>query len=154
MALANDGFHIVDYYNQMFVVNNEVMSKAKFPGMEEYLYPSEDLYPGDGIAGDIEGTFEWSFETGDIGTDDPYHKYLKRILLRIWLDTSTRMRIQIMYDSSDEWIELMDYYATRKRSYEIPVVVQRCDHCRLRFSGWGDFRMFSIAKQTEEGSGT
>lgn len=152
MALANDGFHIVDQDNRMFVVNYEVLVQALFPGMDS-LYPDDDLYPGDGIGGEIEDTVDWSFESGDMGMGDPYHKYLKRLIVRLWLDTGTRMRIEVMYDSSGEWKELVNYHATRKRSYEIPVAVQRCDHCRIRFSGRGDFRLYSIARQTEEGSG-
>lgn len=154
MAMANAGFYVVDYSNQMFVVNNEFIEIALFPMRDEsHYYPSGDIYPGNGAAGDMEEAVEWSFETGDIGMMDPYHKYIKRLLIRLLLETETKMRIEIMYDSSGEWINLMEYYATRKRSYEIPVVVRRCDHCRLRFSGLGDFKLFSIAKATEEGSG-
>lgn len=153
MAMANEGFYIVDYDNRLLVVNNEVIEVAVFPlRSEKYFYPNDDIYPGNGTVGDLEETVGWSLETGDIGMNDPYHKYIKRIIIRILLDADTKMRMEIMYDSSGEWINLMEYYATRKRSYEIPVVIRRCDHCRLRFSGWGDFKLFSIAKVTEEGS--
>lgn len=83
----------------------------------------------------------------------PFQKYIKRILLRLWLDTSSKIRVEVMYDSSDEWINVMEYYATRKRSYEMPIPVQRCDHMRIRMTGWGDFKLYSIAKVVEEGSG-
>ena len=123
-----------------------------------YLSPAY-TYPGNwapeyAATGNVEETFEWRFETGDIDLGSPYQKYLKRIIVRVWLDTSSKMKIEVNYDSSDDWEEAVELYATKKRSYEIPIPVARCDHMRIRFSGWGEFKLYSIAKIVEEGSGT
>lgn len=149
-ATANGGLYIVDRNNQMYVVNNEKIYIKFFP--EETLYPSETVYPGDSIIGEIENEVEWSFTTGDIGDNSPYHKYIKRIDIRMWLDISAYMKIEIMYDSSDAWMNVMEYYSTRKRSFDMPISIQRCDHFRLRISGKGDVRLYSIAKVTEQGT--
>lgn len=150
-AYSNNGLYMVDYNNVLFNINNEAIYTAKFPS--EDTYPSEENYPGYSISGELEETVEWMLETGDIGMNTPFQKYIKRILLRLWLDTSSKIRVEVMYDSSDEWINVMEYYATRKRSYEMPIPVQRCDHMRIRMTGWGDFKLYSIAKVVEEGSG-
>ena len=47
---------------------------------------------------------------------------------------------------------LKEYYATRKRSMELPLQVRRCDHFQIRISGFGDIKIYSIAKVIEEGS--
>lgn len=58
-----------------------------------------------------------------------------------------------MYDSSEDWEDVWEYYSTKKKSIEIPIPVQRSDHFQLRFSGNGEMRLYSIAKAIEEGSG-
>ena len=169
-AYANDGMYLIDYHNTLMLVNNEKMYQWWFPNQEElgdrFLYPFpeegyddpetgehiEPAYPGQIVEGDLEDIIEWSFTTGDIGMNSPYQKYLKRIIIRLQLDTSAKIRIEAMYDSSDVWEQVYEYYCTNKRSYEVPIQLRRCDHVKLKFSGRGDIKLFSIAKATEEGS--
>lgn len=157
MAYANNGTYIVDYDNNMFVINNEKIFKKIFPMdptvEEKYLYSGEDVYPGNIINGDLEGTFEWYVVSGDMGMDSANQKYVKNINIRFELKEESKLKIEIMYDSSGDWEKVMEYYCTRKKSYEFPVQVKRCDHFKLRLSGWGDVRIYSIAKTVEEGSG-
>ena len=40
----------------------------------------------------------------------------------------------------------------RKRSYSMPIPVKRCDHFKIRLSGFGNIKLYSIAKSEEEGS--
>ena len=96
---------------------------------------------------------EWYLESGDIGMDSPMHKYVKNLNIRLQLAEKAKLKIEIMYDSSMDWEYVMEFYCTRKRSYEIPVPVRRCDHFRIRLSGWGEVRIFSITKAMEGGSG-
>ena len=149
-ANAGGGLYLVDRDYNMFVVNNEKIYVKKFP--ESTLFPGKDLFPGNSKLGQLEDSVEWSFESGDIGDDSPYHKYIKRIDMRFWLDISSYMKIEIMYDSTDQWLKVMEYYSTRKRSIDMPISIQRCDHFRLRISGKGDMKLYSIAKVTETGT--
>ena len=155
-AYANKCLYMLTDKNILMSISTEVVYKALFPLMteldEKYWYPGEDIYPGYIINGEEESKFEWSFETGEIGLDSPYQHYLKKLILRYWINTDAKLKVEIMYDSSDEWETLMEYYATRKRSYELPLQVRRCDHLRLRISGFGDIQIYSIAKVVEEGS--
>lgn len=163
MANTSNGLYMVTSDNELLLVNAENAYSKIYPNMTEadYKYPHDstiesdypDLYPGNFSEAQTEDQIEWMFETGDIGMDSPYHKYLKRIDIRLWLDYRTKLKIEIMYDSSDEWQPIMEYFATKKRSYEVPMIIRRCDHCRLRFSGFGDFKLYSIAKVIEVGSG-
>lgn len=171
MAYANDGMYIIDYDNRLLVVNTEKIFKKYFPKQEElgvqfnYPFPEdgyydpiievqyEPLYAGNIIEGELEDVIEWSFTTGDLGLDSPYNKYLKRINARLQLDTDSMLKVEVMYDSSGAWEDVMEYYCTKKRSYELPIPVRRADHLRLRFSGRGEVKLFSLAKATEEGSG-
>lgn len=157
MAYANNGTYIVDSDNNVFVINNEKIYRKYFPldpnVDEKYHYPGKDIYPGNIPYGEMEDDFDWNLETGDIGMDSPLHKYVKSLNIRFMLAEQSKMKIEIMYDSTDDWENVMEFYCTKKRSYEIPVSIKRCDHFRIRFSGRGDFRIFSIAKSMEGGSG-
>lgn len=149
-ATTSGALYMVDDDNTAYMTNNENMYVKRFPSEEDF--PSEDTFPGSILNGEIEETLEWMMETGDIGTDSPFQKYLKRLDIRLLLSENSKMRIEVEYDSTDDWTTLFEYYCTKKRSYSVPIHVQRCDHLRLRFSGFGDFRLFSIAKIIEEGS--
>lgn len=142
--------YLVDDMNTLWMVNEEAMFIKRYPSEDEY--PSEDSYPGAVISGETEPTYEWMLETGDIGIDSPFQKYVKRIDIRLLIEQDSLFRVEVSYDSTDDWNVLYDYYCTKKRSYSIPIHVQRCDHFKLRFSGFGEFRIFSIAKVIEEGS--
>lgn len=154
MCYTGSGMYMLTHqgYN-LYVVNKEAIYKKIFPMMSsKYEYPDK-WYIGNTTDGALEPDVEWMFTTGDIGMRTPYRKYLKRIDLRLWLDSASKIKVEAMYDSSDEWKNVMEYYCTKKRSYELPIPIQRCDHLRLRFSGRGDVRLFSIAQAMEEGSG-
>lgn len=149
-ATTSNALYLIADNQTAYMVNNENMYVKRFPSND--TYPSDDTYPGSMLSGQLEDTLEWMMETGDIGTDSPWQKYLKRLDLRVFLTETSKLRIEISYDSTDDWEVLYEYYCTKKRSYSVPLHVQRCDHLRLRFSGFGEFRLFSIAKIIEEGS--
>lgn len=150
MATASNGFYIIDNNGQIVVVNAEKIYAKFFP--ESDLYPDDELYPGDIVSGDMESKIDWMMTTGDIGMDSPYMKYIKRVDVRLLIDTDATIKFEAEYDSSDAWENVFEYVCTRKRSYTIPIAVRRCDHMKLRMSGTGDIRIFSIAMVREEGS--
>lgn len=156
-AYANNGAYFVDSNYDLYVINNEKIYKKWFPGQEElgpqYLYPCSQVFPGSIVNGTLEDIVEWSFTTGDIGLNSPYHQYLKRINVRLQMEANSKVLIEIEYDSSGEWEYVTEYYTSKKRSCEIPIAVQRADHVRLRMSGRGLFQLYSIAKAIETGSG-
>lgn len=110
------------------------------------------IYPSYIISGTVEDRFEWYFVSGDLGLDNPYQKYIKRLDLRVALGADAYMKVEAMYDDSDVWEECIRYYCTKKRTHTIAIPVVRCDHLKLRFSGQGDIKLYSIAKVIESGS--
>lgn len=160
MAYASSGLYMTDMNNKLMVVNVEGLYTSIFPISEieeEELYPvsdddSEEMYPGDTLGGTEEEDFTWSLTTGEIGLNSPYEKYIKKINLRFQLDTNAKLKIELMYDSEEEWKMIQEIWCTRKRSYSMPIPVKRCDHFKIRLSGFGNIKLYSIAKSEEEGS--
>ena len=166
---ADNATYIIDNDNRLICINNEAIYTVLFPhrivdrkniivvdGVEYdsiYNFPSENVYPGPVVAGDLEETLKWSVTTGDLGFDNPYNKYLKRINLRMQQDVNSKVKIEVEYDSSGEWDYVTEHYTSKKKSYEIPIAVKRADHVRLRISGWGEFKLYSLTKAVEGGSG-
>ena len=154
-ANYDGSLYMCDQYQKMWVFPIESMNTYLFPGMEWddfYYYPSEDLYPGYAVEGVYEDDIVWECETGDIGLDNPYQKYISRLIIRLQMDEDSEFYIKIMYDSSGEWEDLFNLIADCKRSYNIPLRVTRCDHFRLKFGGVGNMKLYSIAKTIETGS--
>lgn len=155
-AYANGGLYMLNQDNVLQVINNEKIYKKVFPNEtdldEKYRYPGPDIYPGDIIYGEMEDEIKWSATTGEMGLETPYNKYIKKFVIRCKIDTDAKLRVEVMYDSSDAWEQVVDYYCTKLRSCEVAIPVKRCDHMKLRFSGKGEVRIFSITKCIEEGS--
>ena len=95
---------------------------------------------------------EWMAETGVIGTDHPDKKYISKLNVRMSLDIGTRAFFYIQYDSADDWEYLFTMDGTTLRNFTVPIRPKRCDHLKLRIEGYGDAKIFSIAKTTEIGS--
>ena len=156
-ARTDGALYLINESNVLQVINYEKIYTKLFPMItgvhEKYWYPGEDIYPGNIMEGKLENTIEWSAETGLIGLESPFAKYIKNFKIRLYIDTHAYLKVEVSYDSSGAWEELMKYYSTRPRSLELPLKVRRCDHMQLRLSGKGDVRIYSIAKEYEEGSG-
>lgn len=62
------------------------------------------------------------------------------------------MRLAIKYDDADEYEEQGEMTGDGLRTYMIPVLPHRCDHCIIKLEGMGDMRIFSIGRTYTDGS--
>lgn len=105
-----------------------------------------------GTQGTLEDAPEWSAETGVIGYDYPDKKYLSRYNIRLQIEQGGELRLYCMYDSDGIWREAGTVRRKGHGTFTVPVIPRRCDHMRLKLSGKGVVRVFSIAKILELGS--
>ena len=94
----------------------------------------------------------WEAVTGIIGTDSPDKKYISRLDVRMLLEVGARVNFYAEYDSSGEWKHLFSMDGVKLHSFAVPIRPQRCDHLRLKITGEGDAKIFSICKTIEWGS--
>ena len=106
--------------------------------------------PGQVFEDEYSEDIEWYAETGDMSCELPDKKYVSSISVR--LRTDKYMKIMIMYDGDGLWETIAEVNRGMKRTVSIPVRIRRCDFFRLRISGEGDFRVYSIARSIERGS--
>lgn len=171
MTKTRNGLHLIDNEFNVYITSEEEVYRMFFPNDErenfleerqkDKFYPiGKDsawfndfaLYAGNSIALHKEDAFEWSLTSGDMGLDTPFNHYLKRLDIRMQLDYDTRFIIEVAYDKSEAYERLMEYRCTRQKTVSIPVRVKRCNSFRIKLSGKGDFKLFSITKIVEEGS--
>lgn len=88
-----------------------------------------------------------------VSSDNAAHKGLSKILLRMELGEGAQMRIETMYDSSGVWkVDANIQNSGAKRSYNIPLNAKRADHYRIRLSGCGSVKIYSMAREYIQGS--
>lgn len=100
----------------------------------------------------IEDSVPWEAVTGILGTDSPDKKYISRVDVRVSLDIGTRLSFFIEYDSSGDWEHVYTMEGTTLRTFAIPIRPKRCDHMRLKITGQGEAKIYSICKTIEQGS--
>lgn len=94
---------------------------------------------------------DWSATFGVFGYAYERAKYLSRFNIRAKMDAGSEMKFEIMYDSCGEWEEMGEMKSRTTRTFMLPVVPRRCDHCQIRISGTGNVVIYSIARVFEEG---
>lgn len=112
------------------------------PGANEY----------DGPEAEDEEAQPYELVTGDMGLDEPYKKYISRIQLYGETEPGTSLRVEIRYDDRGEWERVYDGMPTPRQSLVLPFTTRRCRTLRLRLSGVGGLRLYSIIKNVEAGS--
>jgi len=99
-----------------------------------------------------EGTVSSSVEFGDFIEADPNKKGLSKLQIRAELTEGATMKIYLQYDSSGTWVEIKSLSAAKKRSYYIPIVPRRCDHFRIKITGTGEWKLYSLVREVYSGS--
>lgn len=93
---------------------------------------------------------KWGAETGILGATTPDNKYVTKIDLKMAMAKGSRVSLYIEYDSMGDWERLMEIEGLTLNTFTIPVMPRRCDHFRLKLSGEGEAKIFSISKTLEE----
>lgn len=95
---------------------------------------------------------EWWCVFGDFTDQDPNRKGVSKIQVRLELDAGSDCEILFQPDNGD-WISVWSREGeTHKQSYYIPIIPVRCDHYKLGFNGFGQARIYSLAREQYSGS--
>lgn len=79
-------------------------------------------------------------------------KGTSKLQIRIELDTGASVAIDMQFDSDGVWRSVKTLTATQKRSYYLPIIPRRSDHFRIRFTGTGSWRLYSLVHESYSGS--
>ena len=87
-----------------------------------------------------------------ITDEDPYKKQIPKLIIRLEVDEGATVTVSMRFDSTGDWETVDTLAANVKRSYYLPIVPRRADHYRIRLSGTGGCRVYSIAREYSQGS--
>ena len=111
----------------------------------------EDEGPAEG---EEEEDFSWEAEFTDFTEGDPDAKDVRKIHIRLELDEDAECSVWIQMDSDGEWYQPQDgsLKEEKKRSYYLAIIPRRADHYRLKLTGRGGCRVYSITREYSIGS--
>ena len=95
---------------------------------------------------------KWMCEFADAYNKSPDAKGITKLQLRIEFDKAAHCDVEIMYDSDGKWIYAGRIDGSEKQEFVVPLIVRRCDHYKIRLSGKGGCRLYSLAKELYYGS--
>ena len=98
-----------------------------------------------------EGAFDWGVTFGTFGYQQEQQKYLSRFNIRAQIEAGGWMKVEMQYDSDGKWHHMGTMKSPKLRTYLLPIIPRRCDHCQLRISGRGNVNIYSIARIYENG---
>ena len=117
-----------------------------------YLTADGKMYTVSGSDGVLENSVPWMVQFGEIGLELPESKYVSRLSMRFELDEGAIMRVEVQYDTQkDYWQEVWRTTAPKRRAYVVPILPRRCDSMRIRLTGQGGMRFYSITRSIEQG---
>ena len=87
----------------------------------------------------------WFLESGDIGLDITDFKFVNKLTLRAYIPAMSEIDVQIAYDDKpfESVSTIRGYQETMTHTMHINPY--RCDHYRLKLSGHGAVRIYSLA---------
>lgn len=101
--------------------------------------------------GDAQEEFNWSVTFGILGFESEQQKYLSRYNIRAQMSAGSYMKVEMQYDSDGQWHHMGTMRSPRLRTFLLPIIPRRCDHCQLRISGNGKINIYSVAREYETG---
>ncbi len=100
---------------------------------------------------EAEETVSSMAEFGDFTEGDPNKKGLGKLQLRLELEEGASVTVWLRPDGG-EWMEVATLSSPVKRSYYLPIVPRRCDHFRLKLTGTGLWKLYSLVRESYSGS--
>lgn len=95
-----------------------------------------------------EESVNWMVEFADFTEGEANKKEAGKLQMRIELEKFARAEVWIQFDSDGQWQKVSTIIGEGpKRSYYLPIVPRRCDHYRVRLTGEGGCRIYSMSRE-------
>jgi hypothetical protein len=104
------------------------------------------------VVGDDDVLVDWCAETSDFTYQTADSKFVNRVSIRCEVDSRASMEVWIDYDSRGDWKLLRTIGAQVKGVMNVPVIPARCDHFKLKFSGYGNVAIHDMTIYLSTGS--
>ena len=99
-----------------------------------------------------EGPVQSMVEFGEFVENSPNKKGTGKFQVRIAVDAGASVTFWIMFDSSGEWEKIDTINSEVLRSYYLPIIPRRSDHFKIKITGTGNWRLYSLTRESYIGS--
>lgn len=154
------GLYVYDTQRGLWHKEDEtqVLAFARWDGNLYYLNDKGEIW----IAGEAvdlpkdmrpEEPVQWVAEFADFTEEDPNKKHVTKLQLRLELEEGATVQVWMQFDSDGRWQKVSSALGQGvKRSYYLPIIPRRADHYRLKLTGTGGCRIYSLTRETSTGS--
>lgn len=158
----DEGWHLLVYDTQTKLWHREDETQAThfaFHGGILYLLnQSGEIWTVGDVAqppaeAEQEPQVTWEAEFADFTDGSPDKKGLFRLHIRLEVEEGGQVQAWAQVDSDGEWHPMgQPIGPTPKRSFQLPMIIRRGDHYRLKLTGTGRCRIYSITRERYGGS--
>lgn len=100
-----------------------------------------------------EADFPWTAEFADFTEEEPNKKGVTKLQIRLEMEQGATMQVWLQFDSEGQWQKVGSVVGEGpKRSYYLPIIPRRADHYRLKLTGTGACRIYSLVREYYTGS--
>lgn len=150
---SGTAWHLFVYDSQKGLWHREDGTQALDFGWDGglYLLTAQGLLWG-GTGGTEEANVASLCEFADFVEGNPNRKGTAKLQLRGELDAGASLTVAMQFDSDGVWREVSVLTASVKRSWYLPIIPRRSDHFRIRLTGTGMWRLYSLTREHYIGS--
>lgn len=122
------------------------------------LYYQDETHQTSAISDEGSERINWRAESGLIGLVSADNKYISRIDLRMAVQKDTECSVWVSYNDfpgQENWIlkRTVEYTdCAHLKTLTVPILPRRCDHMRIRLTGKGAWKLYSVGYCVENGS--
>lgn len=91
-------------------------------------------------------------EFGDFVEGNPNKKSVSKLQVRIELMENASVTIEMQFDRDGSWREVKTLTAAKKKSFYLPIIPRRTDNFKIRLRGTGDWKLYSMVRESYSGS--
>ncbi|MBR3975290.1 MAG: hypothetical protein IKJ88_05455 [Clostridia bacterium] len=140
------------YMSSFMILRNTFEHKINFAYITNELTCNAYLPVVDGEAAvqKNEGRFSWEVQTGIRGFEASEYKRLKAVEIRMKLTDGAKCNVDVEYDGNGPWKSVGSFDTPGMTTFRTTARFNKCDTFRLKFYGYGDVFIYSIAEIYEE----
>lgn len=104
------------------------------------------------ITGDEKSVIDWNIESGDLRENRLEQKWISKVMFNFWLASGSEADIYFQFDEDPLWHRAWTVHSVVNKTYNIPIVPQRCSRFRWRIEGKGQMKLLAMGVTVEGGS--
>lgn len=104
------------------------------------------------ITGSDTAVIDWSLESGDLRENSLNQKWISKAQFNLWLDVGSEANIYFQFDEDPLWHRAYTVHSVIGKTYNIPIVPQRCSRFRWKIEGKGQAKLLAMGISVEGGS--